>query len=162
VVPRWRNIAYWQIDASKIELPDAEHDRFYLFIYSTVEYLWQAKTPACAKLVWLTCHRKNQMDERSGRPDTTLHSTYGMGWQGNELILLQLNRPQNESRGSSSPIFQMLQRTLFIPNRQGWVDVCAMPKAGHGWTKQEFVWLSEKDGWNIFTPSTVMARTIDN
>jgi len=53
------------------------------------------------------------------------------------MILLQLNRPQMRE-GSSSPIFQMLQRTFFIPNSKAWVDV-RDAEAGHGGQGKKFV-----------------------
>ncbi|MBE9668680.1 S9 family peptidase [Mucilaginibacter boryungensis] len=152
--PDGRNIAYWQIDASKI--------RNYLMLNTTdstysftvpVEYPVAGENPSSCKIgVVDVATAKTKWMNVPGDP--IQHYIPRMEWagNGNELILLQLNRPQNESRIFIANISNATAHVIYTEKDKAWVDV----RDAEGWTwldkGKKFVWLSEKDGWNhIYT-----------
>jgi dipeptidyl-peptidase-4 len=148
--PDSRTIAYWQIDATKI--------RNYLMLNTTdsvyshvvpVEYPVSGTDPsmcrigvvniATAKTLWMKVPG-----------DAVQHYIPRMEWAGNanELILQQLNRPQNESNIFICNTTTGAARLIYTDKDKAWVDVKEDP-IGWDWVNdsKSFIWSSEKDGW---------------
>jgi len=73
-----------------------------------------------------------------------------MEWSGlNELIVQQLDRKQQESKLKYCNANDGSSRTFFAENTDSWIDLNADDPTGWNWvTKgQDFIWISEKDGW---------------
>jgi len=148
--PDSKTIAYWQIDARKIKnyLMLNTTDAAYPFVVP-VEYPVAGEDPSACKIgvVDVTTAQTKWMDVPG---DNVQHYIPRMEWttNANELILLQLNRPQNEEKificnaqtGAARPIYQ--------EKSKAWVDVTVDP-VGWDWINQgkAFLLLSEKDGW---------------
>lgn len=148
--PDSRTIAYWQIDARKIKnyLMLNTTDATYPFVVP-VEYPVAGEDPSACKVgvVDVATAQTKWMDVPG---DAIQHYIPRMEWttNANELILLQLNRPQNEEKificnaqtGAARPIYQ--------EKSDAWVDVRGNA-VGWDWINQgkAFLLLSEKDGW---------------
>ncbi|MES2275375.1 MAG: S9 family peptidase [Bacteroidota bacterium] len=152
--PDGRNIAYWQIDASKIKnyLMLNTTDSTYSFTVP-VEYPVAGEDPSSCKVgVVDVATAKTKWMAVPGDP--IQHYIPRMEWANNpnEIMLLQLNRPQNESRIFIGNISNGTTHVLHQESDKAWVDV----RDAEGWTwidhNKKFLWLSEKDGWNhIYT-----------
>jgi dipeptidyl-peptidase-4 len=152
--PDGRNIAYWQIDASKIKnyLMLNTTDSTYSFTVP-VEYPVAGEDPSSCKVgVVDVATAKTRWMNVPGNP--IQHYIPRMEWanNANEIMLLQLNRPQNESKIFIGNISNGTTHILHQETDKAWVDV----RDADGWTwidhNKKFIWLSEKDGWNhIYT-----------
>ncbi|OKS89427.1 S9 family peptidase [Mucilaginibacter polytrichastri] len=148
--PDSRSIAYWQIDATKI--------RNYLMLNTTdsvyshvvpVEYPVSGTDPsmcrigvvniATAKTLWMKVPG-----------DAIQHYIPRMEWAGNagEIIIQQLNRPQNESKIFICNTATGTARLIYTDADKAWVEVKDEP-IGWDWVSnnKSFIWASEKDGW---------------
>lgn len=148
--PDSKQIAYWQIDASKIRnyLMLNTTDSIYPFV-KPVEYPVAGTNPSSCKVgvVDIGTGTTKWMDVPG---DPIQHYIPRMEWADNstQLVLEQLNRAQNESKiyvvnvasGAASPIYDEKSNT--------WIDVKTEP-IGWDWIKKgkAFIWESEKDGW---------------
>lgn len=73
-----------------------------------------------------------------------------MEWSGNnELVIQQLNRKQQESKLMYCNTVDGSSRTFWAENDEAWVDLNANDPSGWKWINkgQDFLWVSEKDGW---------------
>ena len=148
--PDSRNIAYWQIDATKI--------RNYLMLNTTdsaysfnvpVEYPVAGTDPSSCKIkVVNVTDGKTIVVNVPG--DAVQHYIPRMEWagNGNEIILQQLNRAQNESKLFICNISSNASRVISQETDKAWIDAKENP-IGWDWIEKgkKFVWLSEKDGW---------------
>jgi dipeptidyl-peptidase-4 len=152
--PDGKNIAYWQLDASKIKnyLMLNTTDSTYSFTVP-VEYPTAGQDPSSCKIgVVNVATAKTTWMNVPGDP--VQHYIPRMQWTNNpnELILLQLNRAQNESQIFIGNISNATTHVIYHETDKAWVDV----RDAQGWTwidnNKKFIWLSEKDGWNhIYT-----------
>lgn len=152
--PDGRNIAYWQIDASKIKnyLMLNTTDSTYSFTVP-VEYPVAGEDPSSAKIgVVDVATAQTKWMKVPGDP--IQHYIPRMDWTNNpnELILLQLNRAQNEEQIFIANVSNATTHVLYRETDKAWVDV----RDADGWDwidhNKKFLWLSEKDGWNhIYT-----------
>lgn len=148
--PDSRSVAYWQIDARKI--------RNYLMLNTTdsvyshvvpVEYPVSGTDPSACKVgvVSIATGKTNWMKVPG---DAVQHYIPRMEWAGNsnELILQQLNRPQNESKIFICNISNGTARLISTDKDKAWVEVKEEP-IGWDWVNnyKSFIWASEKDGW---------------
>ena len=148
--PDSKQIAFWQVDATRIR-------DYYMLnttdsIYSRVipvEYpkVGEAPSPVRIGVVNLNGGFIRWMNIEG---DPQQHYLPRMEWSGaNELIVQQLDRKQQESKliycntttGSSS--------TFWAENDETWVDMNTDNPVGWSWVNkgQDFIWISEKDGW---------------
>lgn len=148
--PDSRTIAYWQIDATKI--------RNYLMLNTTdsvyshvvpVEYPVSGTDPSMCRIgVVNVSTAKTLWMKVPG--DAVQHYIPRMEWAGNanEIILQQLNRPQNESNIFICNTTTGAARLVYTDKDKAWVDVKEEP-IGWDWVNnsKSFVWASEKDGW---------------
>lgn len=146
--PDGRNIAYWQIDARKIKnyLMLNTTDSIYPYVVP-VEYPVAGEDPSSCKIgvVNVSTGQTRWMDVPG---DAVQHYIPRMEWttNPNELILLQLNRAQNQSRTFIGNISNSTTHVINEETSKAWVDVRA---TGWQWINKgkAFIWLSEKDGW---------------
>ena len=148
--PDGSKIAFWQVDANKI--------RDYYMLNTTdsnyskvipVEYPKVGESPSPVKI--------GVIDASSGilkwmaiEGDPQQHYLPRMEWSGsNELIVQQLDRKQQESKLMYCNTTDGSTHTFWAENDEAWVDLNADDPSGWDWinNKQDFIWISEKDGW---------------
>ncbi|GEO08508.1 S9 family peptidase [Segetibacter aerophilus] len=152
--PDSKNIAYWQIDATKIKnfLLIDNTDSLYSFT-KPVEYPKVGQNPsparigvvnvATAKTTWMTLPG-----------DPVQHYIPRMEWAANnsQVILEQLNRKQNEAKIFLCNIATGASNAIYTEQDKAWIDVKSRwseDPTGWEWINggKEFLWISEKDGW---------------
>jgi len=148
--PDGNKIAFWQVDATKI--------RDYYMLNTTdsnysqiipVEYPKVGEAPSSVRIgvVGLDNGYIRWMDIEGDPQQNYLPR---MEWSGlNELIVQQLDRKQQESKLKYCNANDGSSRTFFAENTDSWIDLNADDPTGWNWvTKgQDFIWISEKDGW---------------
>lgn len=148
--PDSKSVAYWQIDARKI--------RDYYMLNTTdsayssvipVEYPKVGESPSAARIgvVSLSTGVTKWMKIEG---DPSQHYLTRMEWSDqNELVVQQLDRKQQESKLMYCNASDGNCRTFFAERDDSWVDLNASDPSGWQWVnkKQEFLWISEKDGW---------------
>ena len=152
--PDGSKIAFWQIDATKI--------RDYFMLNTTdsnyskiipVEYPKVGESPSPAK-IGVANVSSGQIKWMQINGDPQQHYLTRMEWSGiNQLILQQLNRKQQESKLMYCNATDGNSYTFWAENDDAWVDLNSADilwePGGFNWinNKQEFIWVSEKDGW---------------
>lgn len=151
---RWgsdsRQIAFWQVDATKIR-------DYYMLnttdsVYSRVipvEYPKTGDAPSPVKIgVVSLSNGATKWMKIEGDPQQ--HYLTRMEWSGsNELIVQQLDRKQQESKLIYCNTTDGNCRTFWAENDDAWVDLNTSDPSGWSWINngQDFLWVSEKDGW---------------
>ncbi|TWR29953.1 S9 family peptidase [Mucilaginibacter pallidiroseus] len=155
--PDSKQVAYWQIDASKTKnyLMINTTDSIYPYVVP-VEYPVAGEPPSPFKIgvVPVTGGATKWMDIPT---DPVLQSYVPrMEWaaNSNELIIQHLNRAQNQSELMMCNVATGKAKTIYKENDAAWIDVLASwdddySYGGWDWFKKgaEFLWPSEKDGW---------------
>ncbi|MEO6670124.1 MAG: S9 family peptidase [Ferruginibacter sp.] len=152
--PDSRQIAYWQVDASRIR-------DYYMLnttdsVYSKVipvEYPKTGDAPSSVKIgVVSLSNGATKWMKIEGDPQQNYLPR--MEWSGpNELIVQQLDRRQQESKLIYCNATDGNSRTFWAENDEAWVDLNADEVGGDpsGWKwvnkGEDFLWVSEKDGW---------------
>ncbi len=156
--PDSRQIAFWQIDANKI--------KDYYMLNTTdsnysqpipVEYPKVGEAPSPAKIGVITING-GAIRWMKIEGDPQQHYITRMEWSSTgELIVQQLDRKQQESRLMYCRTSDGNTTTFWAENDDAWVDLNSSEPGGDpgGFTwvnkGQEFLWVSEKDGWrNIY------------
>ena len=147
--PDSKQIAYWQIDATKI--------RDYYMINTTdsvyshvipVEYPKVGESPSPAYINVVDMNGIIRKMNIEGDPQQ--HYLTRMEWSGpNELIVQQLDRKQQESKLIYCKTSDGSSATFWAENDDAWVDLNTDNPMGWNWVNQgkDFLWISEKDGW---------------
>jgi dipeptidyl-peptidase-4 len=148
--PDSRQIAYWQIDATKI--------RDYYMLNTTdsvyshvvpVEYPKVGEDPSAAYIQVVTL-AGGQIRRMNIDGDPRQHYITRMEWSGpNELIVQQLDRKQQESKLMYCKTTDGSSTTFWAENDEAWVDLNTDDPKGWNWVNQgkDFLWVSEKDDW---------------
>lgn len=152
--PDGKQIAFWQLDATKI--------RDYYMLNTTdsnyskvipVEYPKVGESPSPAKIGVVTLNG-GLIRWMKIEGDPQQHYITRMEWTNpNELIVQQLDRKQQESRLIYCRTTDGNATTFWAENDDAWVDLNSSELTGEpgGWKwvnkGQEFLWVSEKDGW---------------
>ncbi|RYF91815.1 MAG: S9 family peptidase, partial [Chitinophagaceae bacterium] len=152
--PDSRQIAFWQIDATKI--------RDYYMLNTTdsnyskvipVEYPKVGESPSPSKIGVITLNG-GLIRWMKIEGDPQQHYITRMEWTSpNELIVQQLDRKQQESRLMYCRTGDGNTSTFWAEEDNAWVDLNSAELTGEpgGWKwvnkGQEFLWVSEKDGW---------------
>lgn len=148
--PDGSKIAFWQVDANKIR-------DYYMLnttdsIYSQVipvEYPKVGEAPSPVRIGVITLETGNiRWMDIEGDPQQNYLPR--MEWAGlNELVVQQLDRKQLESKLKYCNATDGSSRTFWAENSEAWIDLNADDPAGWNWINngQEFIWVSEKDGW---------------
>jgi dipeptidyl-peptidase-4 len=153
--PDSKQIAYWQIDATKI--------RDYLMLNTTdsayshvvpVEYPKVGEDPSPARIgvVNVTGGKTNWLTIPG---DAQQHYLTRMEWfpTGNSIIVQQLNRKQNESKLFVCNPATQTATPIHTETDKAWIDIKSRwnhdDPSGWEWLEggKSFVWVSEKDGW---------------
>ena len=148
--PDGNRIAFWQVDATAIR------DYFMLnttdSIYSRVipvEYPKVGETPSAVRIGVVNLYNRNiKWMDIEGDPKQNFLPR--MEWAGNtELVVQQLNRKQQESKLKYCNVSDGRSRTFWAESSTTWVDLNADDPGGWNWVNdgEEFIWVSEKDGW---------------
>ncbi|HRF27984.1 MAG TPA: DPP IV N-terminal domain-containing protein, partial [Ferruginibacter sp.] len=148
--PDGREIAFWQIDATRIR-------DFYMInntdsVYSRiipVEYPKVGEAPSPAKIgVVNLANAFVRWMKIDGDPSQ--HYLTRMEWSApGELIVQQLDRRQQESRLIYCSSKDGNSRTFWAENDDAWIDLNTDNPMGWYWINngEDFLWVSEKDGW---------------
>ena len=155
--PDGKQIAYWQIDASKTKnyLMLNTTDSIYPYV-KPVEYPVAGEAPSPFKIgvISATGGVTKWMDIPT---DPVLQSYVPrMEWAANntELIIQHLNRAQNQSDVMMCNVATGKATTIYHEQDAAWIDI--LPEweehyyyGGWDWFKKgaDFLWASEKDGW---------------
>ncbi|SOE20733.1 dipeptidyl-peptidase-4 [Spirosomataceae bacterium TFI 002] len=154
--PDSKCIAYWQVDATDIK-------NFYMInntdnIYSEpipIEYPKVGEAPSAVRIGVIDVNTtKTTWIDVPG--DQKQHYIPRMEWtsEKNTIILQQLNRKQNTSKlfygnakSGKATLFHEESDPAWVDVRTTWHDT---NPAGWEWINggKEFLWVSEKDGWN--------------
>ena len=152
--PDGNNIAFWQVDANKIR-------DYYMLnttdsIYSQVipvEYPKVGEAPSPVKIGVINVN-KGSIKWMNIEGDPRQHYLPRMEWaDANTLIVQQLDRKQQESKLLYCNITDGSSRVLYTEQDKAWVDIKSVwnddDPVGWEWIskRQEFIWVSEKDGW---------------
>ena len=147
--PDGRNIAYWQLDATKTPnyLMLDTTDKLYPYTVP-VEYPVVGEDPSRARIgVVPAAGGATKWMDIPG--DAVQHYLPRMEWAGpGELIVQQLNRRQNESNLLVLTAATGAAKSIYKETDAAWVDA-KDGAVGWNWIEnhQKFVWASEKDGW---------------
>jgi dipeptidyl-peptidase-4 len=153
--PDSRNIAYWQIDASKIKnyLMLNTTDSTYSFTVP-VEYPVAGEDPSKCRIGVVDVNTAvTKWIDVPG--DAVQHYIPRMEWttNPNEIILEQLNRAQNQSKVFIGNVSNGTTRVIHEETDKAWIDGKSRWNDGNpvGWEwlnkGKDFLWVSEKDGW---------------
>ena len=152
--PDSRNIAYWQVDATKIKnfLMIDNTDSLYPFTIP-VEYPKAGQDPSPARIGIVTvATAKTTWMNLPGDPQQ--HYIPRMEWAaGNsEIILEQLSRKQNQARIFVCNIVTGNAKAIYSETSHAWIDAkesWSDDPTGWEWINggKDFLWVSEKDGW---------------
>ncbi|WP_460947553.1 S9 family peptidase [Spirosoma daeguense] len=153
--PDSKQIAYWQVDATKI--------RDYLMLNTTdsiyshvvpVEYPKVGENPSPTRIGLV-----NVGGGRDAVPSTTWLNIPGdpqqnylprMAWfpNGSALMIQQLNRKQNESKLLVYTVANQSVTPIYTETDKAWIDAKDDPMNWEWMNNgKSFVWMSEKDGW---------------
>lgn len=148
--PDSRQIAYWQIDATKVRdyymlnTTDSVYSRVIPVEYPKVG---EDPSPAYIQVVNVSTAQIRRMNIEG---DPRQHYITRMEWSGpNDLIIQQLDRKQQESRLMYCKTNDGSSTTFWAENDDSWVDLNTDDPKGWNWVNQgkDFLWISEKDGW---------------
>ncbi len=148
--PDSRQIAYWQVDATKTR------DFFMInntdSVYSEiipVEYPKVGESPSAVRVgVVSIAGGGTRWMKIEGDPRQ--HYIPRMEWSGfDELVVQQLDRKQQESKLIYCNVNDGSARTFWAESDDAWVDLNTDDPKGWNWVNkgQDFIWVSEKDGW---------------
>lgn len=148
--PDSRQIAYWQVDATRI--------RDYLMLNATdsaysrvipVEYPKAGEAPSAVRIgVVALANSVTRWMKIEGDPRQ--HYLTRMEWsESQELVVQQLDRRQQESRLIYCNTQDGSARTFWAEYDKAWVDLNTDRPEGWLWVngRKDFLWVSEKDGW---------------
>jgi dipeptidyl-peptidase-4 len=154
--PDSKKIAYWQLDASDIKYFNIINNTDDIYSKVTpIEYPKVGEDPSSCRI--------GVMDVKRGKTrwmnipgDTKQHYIPRMEWAGNsdEIMVQQLDRKQQVSKIMYANAKTGDTKTIFEETDEAWVDVRTIwhddNPAGWEWINdgQDFLWISEKDGWN--------------
>lgn len=152
--PDGKRIAFWQVDANKIRdyymlnTTDSVYSRVIPVEYPKVG---EAPSPVRIGVVSLDNGFVRWMGIEG---DPQQHYIPRMEWSGpNELMVQQLDRKQQESKLMYCNATDGNTRTFWAENDNAWVDLNSADifgePGGFTWINkgQDFLWVSEKDGW---------------
>lgn len=152
--PDGSKIAFWQVDANKIRdyymlnTTDSNYSRVI-----PVEYPKVGEAPSPVK-IGVTDVNSGLIRWMQIDGDPQQHYLPRMEWSGNnELIVQQLDRKQQESKLIYCNATDGSARTFWAENDDAWVDLNSSDIFGEpgGFSfinkGQDFIWVSEKDGW---------------
>lgn len=170
--PDSKQIAYWQVDATKI--------RDYLMLNTTdsayshvipVEYPKVGESPSPARIgIVAVSGGRDAVPSTSWLNipgDPQQHYLTRMEWlpAGGSVIVQQLNRKQNESKVFVCSVTNQTVTPIYTETDKAWIDAKERwnndDPSGWEWLKggKEFIWVSEKDGWRHLYRVSIDGKT---
>ncbi|MGR3810411.1 S9 family peptidase [Jiulongibacter sp. NS-SX5] len=154
--PDSKLIAFWQLDASGVKYFNMINNTD--DIYSKpipLEYPKVGEAPSACK-IGVTNVKNGKIKWMDVPGDPRQHYIPRMEWtdNSNEIMLQQLDRKQQVSKIMYGNAKTGETKTIFEETDEAWVDVRTTwhvdNPAGWEWINdgREFLWVSEKDGWN--------------
>ena len=155
--PDSKQIAYWQIDASKTKnyVMLNTTDSIYPYV-NPVEYPVAGEPPSPFKIGVINV--SGGTTKWMSIPTDPILQSYvpRMEWAANntELVIQHMNRQQNQSEIMLCDVVTGKSSTIYQEKDPAWIDI--LPEwdeqysyGGWDWFKKgaEFLWASEKDGW---------------
>jgi len=151
---RWsadsRQIAFWQVNAIKtrdyfmLNTTDSNYSKII-----PVEYPKVGEPPSAVRIGVITLSNGFiRWMNIEGNPEQNYIPR--MEWSNpGELIVQQLDRKQQESKLIYCNTSDGSSRTFWAENDDAWVDLNTEEQEGWNWINkgQDFIWVSEKDGW---------------
>lgn len=141
--PNNRNIAYWQFDTTGVGI-------FNLIDNTAATYPRLIPIPYPKVGTTNSAVRVGVVPAEGGKTkwmevpgDSREHYIARMDWDGDHLILQQLNRLQNRNDVLVADVKSGTTKRIFRDEDKAWVDFNEPHSTGPG----AFVWLSERDGW---------------
>lgn len=148
--PDSRQIAFWQVNATKtkdyymLNTTDSNYSR-----PIPVEYPKVGEPPSAVRIgVVSLSNGFIRWMNIEGDPEE--HYIPRMEWSTpGELVVQQLDRKQQESKLIYCNTTDGSSRTFWAENDEAWVDLNTEDPKGWNWINkgQDFLWVSEKDGW---------------
>lgn len=148
--PDGKYIAYWQLDASKIKdyyMLNTTDDVYSKIIPVEFPKAGYAPSPVKIGVVNLLNSMTKWMQIEG---DNAQYYITRMEWTGNqELMIQKLDRLQQESKLMYCNTNDGGVKTFFAEHDDAWIDIDISTQIGWYWVnkKQDFLWLSDKDGW---------------
>jgi len=149
--PDGKNIAFWQIDATKIKnfLLINNTDSIYSYTIP-IEYPKVGEDPSACKVGVINVSTL-QTTWMNIPGDTKQHYIPLLQWvpDGSSIMVEQLNRKQNEAKLFLCNPKNGEAKQIYNEKNNSWVDVVPTKNEGWKWINngKEFLSLSEKDGW---------------
>lgn len=148
--PDSRSIAFWQVDAREVR-------DYYMLnttdsVYSRVipvEYPKVGQPPSPVK-IGVVSLSNGFIKWMNFEGDPQQHYIPRMEWSANnELVVQRLDRKQQESKLIYCNANDGNSRTFWAEGEDTWVDLNREEPVGWDWVNkgQDFLWVSEKDGW---------------
>ncbi|WP_348822329.1 S9 family peptidase [Flavobacterium aestuarii] len=149
--PDGKNIAFWQIDATKIKNFLLINNTDSLYSYTMpIEYPKVGEDPSACK-VGVVNIATQQTAWMAVPGDSKQHYIPLMQWvpDGSAIMLEQLNRKQNEAKLFVCNPKNGEAKQIYSEKNNSWVDVQPTETQGWKWINngKDFLFLSEKDGW---------------
>ncbi len=148
--PDGRQIAFWEVNATKtkdyfmLNMTDSNYSR-----PIPVEYPKVGEPPSSVRIGVVTLSN-GLIRWMNIEGDPEQNYLPRMEWSSNdELIVQQLDRKQQESKLIYCNAKDGSSRTFWAENDEAWVDLNTDDPKGWNWVNkgQDFIWVSEKDGW---------------
>ena len=163
--PDSRSIAFWQVDARDVR-------DYYMLnttdsVYSRVipvEYPKVGEKPSPVR-IGVVALSNGFIKWMNFEGDPQQHYIPRMEWSGNnELVVQRLDRKQQESKLIYSNTNDGSSRTFWAEGDDTWVDLNTDDPVGWDWVNkgQDFLWVSEKDGWRNIYKISRDGKTITN
>ena len=142
--PDGRRIAYWRFDSSSVgQYPLINYTDS---LYPTIRFIPYPKagTTNSAVSIRVVDVASGQITSIQIPGDPRNNYIARMEWAGNsnQLVIEQLNRPQNTARLFLAEASTGAAKLFFEDTDEAWVDVNEIRPLGNS-----FLWLSERDGW---------------
>lgn len=149
--PDGKNIAFWQIDATKIKNFLLINNTDSLYSYTIpIEYPKVGEDPSACK-VGVVNIPTLQTTWMPIPGDSKQHYIPLMQWvpDGSSIMVEQLNRKQNEAKLFLCNPKNGEAKQIYSEQNNSWIDVLPTENEGWKWINngKEFLFLSEKDGW---------------
>ncbi|HEX6617187.1 MAG TPA: S9 family peptidase [Gemmatimonadales bacterium] len=146
--PDGRSIAYWQLNADSVKDFKLINDTDSLYSFVTPVQYPKVGTSNSAARVGVVPSAGGPTRWLAVQGDPRNHYIPRMEWAAgsDEVILQRLNRLQNTNDVILGNARTGAVRTLFTERDSTWLDVVDRMDWING--GREFIWLSERDGWN--------------
>jgi dipeptidyl-peptidase-4 len=142
--PDGKSIAYWQFDSTGVQQFALINDTASLYPKITYIPYPKAGTTNSAARIGVVSISGGATTWMKVPGDPREHYLFQMAWKGEQVVMGQLNRLQNQAILFLGDPKSGEVREIFRDTDKAWVDVRA---ESFEWIGKDPVWLSERDGW---------------